>query len=86
VPGAGWISFDPTNRSVGGANLIPVAVARDIRQVAPVSGSYAGNTDALEGMEVEVLVTSSSAPARRRGSEQSSSVGAAHDGASRSSA
>jgi transglutaminase-like putative cysteine protease len=29
VPGAGWITFDPTNRSVGGANLIPVSVARD---------------------------------------------------------
>ena len=83
VPGAGWISFDPTNRSVGGANLIPVAVARDIRQAAPVSGSYAGNADALEGMEVEVLVTSSSAPARRRDPEQSSRVGAAHDGADR---
>lgn len=23
VPGAGWITFDPTNRSVGGFNLIP---------------------------------------------------------------
>ena len=32
VPGAGWITFDPTNRSVGGFNLIPVAVARDIRK------------------------------------------------------
>jgi hypothetical protein len=32
VPGAGWITFDPTNRGVGGHNLIPVAVARDIRQ------------------------------------------------------
>ena len=32
VPGAGWITFDPTNRTVGGANLIPVAVGRDIRQ------------------------------------------------------
>jgi transglutaminase-like putative cysteine protease len=31
VSGAGWITFDPTNRSVGGFNLIPVAVARDIR-------------------------------------------------------
>ena len=30
VPGAGWITFDPTNRSVGGSNLIPVAVARGI--------------------------------------------------------
>jgi Bacterial transglutaminase-like N-terminal region len=60
--------------------------ARDIRHVAPVSGSYAGNTDLLEAMAVEVLVTSSSAPARRRGSEQPSSVGAAHDGAIRFSA
>jgi hypothetical protein len=30
VPGAGWITFDPTNRSVGGFNLIPVAVVRDM--------------------------------------------------------
>ena len=78
VSGAGWISFDPTNRSVGGANLIPVAVARDIRQAAPVSGSYAGNSDALESMSVEVLVTSSAAPAWRQTSEQSSRVGAAN--------
>jgi hypothetical protein len=40
VPGAGWITFDPTNRSVGGFNLIPVAVARDIRQAMPVAGSF----------------------------------------------
>lgn len=58
VPGAGWISFDPANRSVGGFNLIPVAVARDIRQVVPVSGSFIGATDAFLGMEVEVSVTS----------------------------
>jgi len=32
VPGAGWITFDPTNRGVGGFNLIPVAVARNIGQ------------------------------------------------------
>lgn len=58
VPGAGWITFDPTNRSVGGFNLIPVAVARDIRQVVPVSGSFVGMTNALQGMFVEVTVTS----------------------------
>ena len=67
VSGAGWISFDPTNRSVGGANLIPVAVARDIRQAAPVSGTYAGSIDALMDMEVEVLVTSTAAPAAASG-------------------
>lgn len=58
VPGAGWITFDPTNRSVGGFNLIPVAVARDIRQAMPVVGSFVGTTDAFQEMVVEVLVTS----------------------------
>jgi transglutaminase-like putative cysteine protease len=58
VPGAGWITFDPTNRSVGGFNLIPVAVVRDIRQAAPVSGSFVGMTNAFAGIWVEVLVTS----------------------------
>jgi transglutaminase-like putative cysteine protease len=57
VPGAGWITFDPTNRSVGGANLIPVAVVRDITQAVPVAGSFVGPTDALIGMTVEVSVT-----------------------------
>jgi transglutaminase-like putative cysteine protease len=57
VPGAGWITFDPTNRSVGGANLIPVAVARDIRQAMPVTGSFTGMTDAFIEMVVEVRVS-----------------------------
>jgi transglutaminase-like putative cysteine protease len=58
VPGAGWITFDPTNRSVGGFNLIPVAVVRDIQQAIPVSGNFGGVPDAFAGMSVEVLVTS----------------------------
>jgi transglutaminase-like putative cysteine protease len=58
VPGAGWITFDPTNRSVGSLNLIPVAVARDIGQALPVAGSFVGTTDAFQGMWVEVLVAS----------------------------
>jgi len=58
VPGAGWITCDPTNRSVGSANLIPVAVARDIRQAMPVVGSFVGETDAFQGMSAEVRVTS----------------------------
>ena len=57
VPGAGWITFDPTNRSVGSFNLIPVAVARDIRQAMPVAGSFVGMTDAFAGMTVNVAVT-----------------------------
>jgi transglutaminase-like putative cysteine protease len=59
VPGAGWITFDPTNRNVGGANLIPVAVARGIAQAMPVAGSFTGMTDAYQGMSVEVVVSPS---------------------------
>ena len=58
VPGAGWITFDPTNRGVGGSNLIPVAVARNIWQAMPVRGSYSGASDAFLGMSVQVFVTS----------------------------
>jgi transglutaminase-like putative cysteine protease len=60
VPGAGWIMFDPTNRSVGGFNLIPVAVARHIRQTMPVSGSFVGDAIAFESLDVAVTVASAS--------------------------
>lgn len=56
LPGAGWVTFDPTNRSVGGANLIPVAVARDIAQAVPVAGTFAGPADAFEALSVVVQV------------------------------
>ena len=56
VPGAGWITFDPTNRSMGGANLIPVAVTRDISHAVPVSGSFMGGTNAFLSMDVAVEV------------------------------
>jgi transglutaminase-like putative cysteine protease len=56
VPGAGWIPFDPTNRSVGSGNLIPVAVARRIRQVAPVTGNFHGRAGDLLSMDVTVDV------------------------------
>lgn len=57
LPGAGWITFDPTNRSVGSGNLVPVAVARDIRHAVPVTGSFGGPSDALIDMRVEVAVS-----------------------------
>ena len=57
LPGAGWVTFDPTNRNVGGANLIPVAVARDIRQAMPVTGSFAGPFNAFQEMTVSVTVS-----------------------------
>jgi len=58
VPGAGWITFDPTNRSVGGYNLIPVAVSRNIHRTMPVTGSFIGNPNAFKSMEVQVQVES----------------------------
>lgn len=56
LPGAGWIAFDPTNRSVGSQNLVPVAVGRDIHQVVSVSGSFSGGRGALSDLSVEVSV------------------------------
>lgn len=56
VPGAGWISFDPTNRRVGGFNLIPVAVAREIHQVMPVSGTFEGPASTFLSLSVAVTV------------------------------
>ncbi|MGC8202647.1 transglutaminase family protein [Aliiroseovarius sp. PTFE2010] len=58
LPGAGWIAFDPTNRSVGSQNLIPVAVGRGIHQVVPVSGSFSGGSNALFDFSVQVSVRS----------------------------
>lgn len=55
VPGAGWIAFAPTNRSVGSHNLIPVAVGRDIHHIAPVSRSYSGRPGALYDLTVGVV-------------------------------
>jgi transglutaminase-like putative cysteine protease len=57
LPGAGWITFDPTNRTMGEFSLIPVAVARDISQTVPVSGSFGGATGDFLGLTVDVRVT-----------------------------
>ena len=57
VPGAAWISFDPTNRAMGSINLIPVGVARHIAQVAPVTGSFVGADAQPVRMTVHVDVS-----------------------------
>ena len=57
VPGAGWITFDPTNRSVGDYNLMPVAVARHIRQTMPVTGSFIGDEGSFERLDVQVEIS-----------------------------
>lgn len=62
VPGAGWITFDPTNRRMGSFNLIPVAVGRDLSQVMPVSGSYIGTNTDIARLTVAVEVTQLTAP------------------------
>jgi transglutaminase-like putative cysteine protease len=64
VPGAGWITFDPTNRGVGGFNLIPVAVGRGIHQAMPVAGSFGGTPDSFSGLWVDVSVTATPALGR----------------------
>ena len=58
LPGVGWIAYDPTNGTVNGANLIRVAVTRDISQAVPVGGSYVGARGDYLGMTVDVAVTS----------------------------
>src|SRR5690606_27519521 len=56
LPGAGWIAFDPTHRRLGGANLIPVAVARSNRQIMPIVGGYIGAPGDFLAMDVAVRV------------------------------
>ncbi len=53
--------FDPTNRSFGSLNLVPLAVARNIEQVTPVAGNFVGTNVDLISMEVLVRVKSASA-------------------------
>jgi transglutaminase-like putative cysteine protease len=63
VPGSGWISYDPTNGTVGDGNLIRVAVTRDISQAVPIAGSFVGTPDSYLGMTVNVSVARTSADA-----------------------
>ena len=65
LPGAGWIAYDPTNRTIGGGDLIRVAVTRDISQAVPIAGSFVGATNDYLGMTVDVSVISETrGPAR----------------------
>jgi transglutaminase-like putative cysteine protease len=67
VPGSGWIAYDPTNGTIGGHDLIRVAVTRDISQAVPIAGSFVGAAGSYLGMTVDVTVVSESAslPERR---------------------
>lgn len=57
LPGAGWVELDPTHATIGGRNLIRVAVVRDASQAAPLVGSYQGAPGAQASMVVNVQVT-----------------------------
>lgn len=56
LPGAGWRSYDPTNRITTGFDLIQVAIARHPGQVIPLSGSWTGKPNDYIGMEVSVEI------------------------------
>ena len=59
VPGAGWITFDPTNRSLGRQPDSVAVAGRDIWQVMlSVAGRFdVGASDAFLGMTVSVSVS-----------------------------
>lgn len=54
LPGSGWVEFDPTNAIIGTRGLIRVAVARDIYQAVPISGTWSGFPGSFQGMDVAV--------------------------------
>ena len=58
LPGAGWVSYDPTNGIVGNRDLIRVAVVRDPRQAVPLAGTWTGEASDYLGIEIDVQVTS----------------------------
>lgn len=56
VPGCGWVDFDPTNGTVGNADLIRVAVVANPPHALPLQGAWSGDPDDYLGMDVEVEV------------------------------
>ena len=57
LPGSGWVEFDPTNGIIGNRGLVRVAVARDIYQAVPVSGTWSGFPGSFLDMSVSVDIT-----------------------------
>lgn len=64
LPGSGWVEFDPTNGIVGSRGLIRVAVARDIYQAVPISGTWSGFPGSFldMGVSVDISVDRSAEP------------------------
>jgi transglutaminase-like putative cysteine protease len=57
LPGAGWQTYDPTNRITAGFDLIRVAIARHPAQVLPLSGSWYGDAGDYLDMDVKVAIS-----------------------------
>lgn len=57
LPGSGWVEFDPTNGIIGNRGLIRVAVARDIYQAVPISGTWSGFPGSFLDMTVGVDIS-----------------------------
>jgi len=57
LPGSGWVEFDPTNGIVGSRGLIRVAIARDIYQAVPISGTWNGFPGSFLDMTVDVDIS-----------------------------
>lgn len=62
LPGSGWVEFDPTNGTIGNAGLIRVAIARDIYQAVPISGTWGGFPGSFVDMAVQVEVAIAERP------------------------
>jgi transglutaminase-like putative cysteine protease len=58
VPGMGWRGFDPTNNKRVGPEHVTVAVAREHEKASPLSGTWEGEPDAFDRMEVSVEAVS----------------------------
>jgi transglutaminase-like putative cysteine protease len=56
LPGAGWVGFDPTTKSMTSAKHIAVASALAPDSIPPVSGSYMAESEVTSEMEVIVKV------------------------------
>ncbi|MDQ7248869.1 transglutaminase family protein [Dongia sedimenti] len=57
LPRLGWVAFDPTNGSVGGHNLITVAVTTSPEEATPLYGSFLGFPSDHIGLDVAVSIT-----------------------------
>jgi transglutaminase-like putative cysteine protease len=64
LPGSGWVEFDPTNGIIGNQGLIRVAIARDIYQAVPISGTWSGFPGSFLDMTVGVDVAVVPSPPR----------------------